>query len=69
MDARGTGTDGSGLSSYNRQTPAAQVQLLHAAEQSTVAAAAFRRALPIACHDGTLKTRMCNTAAALHLSP
>jgi D-alanyl-D-alanine carboxypeptidase/D-alanyl-D-alanine-endopeptidase (penicillin-binding protein 4) len=64
----GTGTDGSGLSSYNRQTPAAQVELLHVAEQSPTAGAAFRRALPIACHDGTLKTRMCNTPAALHLS-
>ena len=66
--AAGSGTDGSGLSVYNRQTPGAQVALLKLADESATAHAAFRRALPIACHDGTLKTRMCNTAAAGRVS-
>ncbi|MCU1674873.1 MAG: dac [Frankiales bacterium] len=60
----GTGTDGSGLSSYDRQTPGGQVLLLHAAEQDPAVGVAFRRALPIACKDGTLEKRMCGTAAA-----
>jgi D-alanyl-D-alanine carboxypeptidase/D-alanyl-D-alanine-endopeptidase (penicillin-binding protein 4) len=64
----GSGTDGSGLSRYNRQTPGAQVELLKLADESVAAHAAFRRALPIACHDGTLKTRMCNTPAAGRVS-
>jgi D-alanyl-D-alanine carboxypeptidase/D-alanyl-D-alanine-endopeptidase (penicillin-binding protein 4) len=64
----GSGTDGSGLSRYNRQTPGAQVELLKLADESATAHAAFRRALPVACHDGTLKTRMCNTAAAGRVS-
>lgn len=59
----GPGTDGSGLSSYDRQTPTAQLTLLQAADSSPVAAQ-FRAALPVACRDGTLERRMCGTAAA-----
>ncbi|MCA1712995.1 MAG: D-alanyl-D-alanine carboxypeptidase/D-alanyl-D-alanine-endopeptidase [Actinobacteria bacterium] len=64
----GTGTDGSGLSSYDRQTPGGQLMLLKAAEQDPAVGTAFRRALPIACQDGTLEKRMCGTAAAGRLS-
>lgn len=61
--AAGTGSDGSGLSSRDRQTAAAQLALLQAADASPVAQD-FRAALPVACLDGTLKKRMCNSAAA-----
>jgi D-alanyl-D-alanine carboxypeptidase/D-alanyl-D-alanine-endopeptidase (penicillin-binding protein 4) len=61
--AAGTGTDGSGLSAYDRQTAAAQLALLQAADASPVAGD-FRSALPVACHDGTLEKRMCATPAA-----
>lgn len=56
----GAGSDGSGLSADNRQTPAGQLQLLQAAAASE-AGPAFRAALPIGCRDGTLKTRFCGT--------
>jgi D-alanyl-D-alanine carboxypeptidase/D-alanyl-D-alanine-endopeptidase (penicillin-binding protein 4) len=59
----GNGTDGSGLSTYDRQTAAAQLSLVQAADASPVAGD-FRAALPVACHDGTLEKRMCDTAAA-----
>jgi D-alanyl-D-alanine carboxypeptidase/D-alanyl-D-alanine-endopeptidase (penicillin-binding protein 4) len=59
----GTGADGSGLSAYDRQNAAAQLALLQAADASPVAAD-FRSALPVACQDGTLEKRMCDTAAA-----
>jgi D-alanyl-D-alanine carboxypeptidase/D-alanyl-D-alanine-endopeptidase (penicillin-binding protein 4) len=59
----GSGTDGSGLSAYDRQTAATQLALLQAADASPVAGD-FRAALPVACHDGTLETRMCDTPAA-----
>ncbi|MDX6196879.1 MAG: hypothetical protein QOJ79_30 [Actinomycetota bacterium] len=61
--AAGTGTDGSGLSAYDRQTAAAQLALLQAADASAVSAD-FRAALPVACQDGTLEDRMCDTPAA-----
>jgi D-alanyl-D-alanine carboxypeptidase/D-alanyl-D-alanine-endopeptidase (penicillin-binding protein 4) len=61
--AAGTGTDGSGLSSRDRQTAAAQLALLQLAD-ATPAGPDFRAALPVACHDGTLEKRMCDTAAA-----
>jgi serine-type D-Ala-D-Ala carboxypeptidase/endopeptidase (penicillin-binding protein 4) len=61
--AAGTGSDGSGLSAYDRQNAAGQLALLQAADASPIAAD-FRAALPIACHDGTLETRMCDTPAA-----
>ena len=61
--AAGTGTDGSGLSSTDRQTAAAQLALLQLAD-STPAGPDFRAALPVACGDGTLEKRMCDTAAA-----
>ncbi|MDP9466441.1 MAG: D-alanyl-D-alanine carboxypeptidase/D-alanyl-D-alanine-endopeptidase, partial [Actinomycetota bacterium] len=59
----GAGTDGSGLSSLDRQTPAGQVALLRAGRRSAVAAS-FRAALPVGCVDGTLRKRLCGTAAA-----
>ncbi len=59
----GTMADGSGLSSYNRQTPAGELALLRTVRASSVAAT-FKAALPIGCVDGTLRTRMCGTAAA-----
>jgi D-alanyl-D-alanine carboxypeptidase/D-alanyl-D-alanine-endopeptidase (penicillin-binding protein 4) len=59
----GTGTDGSGLSAYDRQTASTQLALLQAADASPVAGD-FRAALPVACQDGTLENRMCDTPAA-----
>jgi D-alanyl-D-alanine carboxypeptidase/D-alanyl-D-alanine-endopeptidase (penicillin-binding protein 4) len=59
----GTVSDGSGLSSRDRQTAFGELSLLKAAEAST-SASALRQALPIACTDGTLLKRMCGTAAA-----
>ncbi len=59
----GTLADGSGLSSRDRQTATGELSLLAAAERSQ-SYAALRRALPIACVDGTLKKRLCGTAAA-----
>jgi D-alanyl-D-alanine carboxypeptidase/D-alanyl-D-alanine-endopeptidase (penicillin-binding protein 4) len=59
----GAGTDGSGLSAYDRQTAAAQLALLQAADASPIAAD-FRAGLPVACQDGTLEKRMCDTPAA-----
>ena len=59
----GRGSDGSGLSAYDRQTAATQLSLLQAADASDVGAD-FRAALPVACADGTLKQRMCDTPAA-----
>ena len=58
--ALGTVADGSGLSSYNRQSPLAQTMWLRVAHANP----AFRQALPVACKDGTLRTRFCGTAAA-----
>ena len=55
--------DGSGLSAYDRQTPAAELALLGALD-GTVAGTALRAALPVACLDGTLAHRMCGTPAA-----
>lgn len=59
----GAGADASGLSSYDRQSAVAQLDLLHAADNSP-SSRAFRATLPVACRDGTLRRRMCNTAAA-----
>lgn len=59
--AAGTGADGSGLSSYDRQNAVTQLALLQVADASPIAQD-FRAALPIACQDGTLEKRMCNTA-------
>ena len=64
----GSGTDGSGLSVDDRQTTAAQLALLHAVQVNPVAAAAFLQALPVACQDGTLRRRMCDTPAAGRLA-
>ena len=58
----GAGADGSGLSTLDRQNPDSQVALLRLLDASPVGPA-FRAALPIGCRDGTLKRRMCGTAA------
>lgn len=58
----GVGSDGSGLSVHDRQNPDSQVALLRVLDASEVSTA-FRAALPVACRDGTLKERMCGTAA------
>ena len=58
----GAGTDGSGLSSRDRQTAAAQLSLLRVGR--TAAGSTFRAALPVGCVDGTLRTRFCGTPAA-----
>ncbi len=55
--------DGSGLSSMNRSSALGQVVFLtKLSTQKT--GAVFRQTLPIACVDGTLKSRMCGTPAA-----
>ncbi len=59
----GTMGDGSGLSAYNRQTPGGELALLRAVRASPIALT-FRAALPVGCVDGTLRTRLCGTAAA-----
>ena len=59
----GASADGSGLSALDRQTPAGQVALLRAGRRSAVAAS-FRAAMPVGCVDGTLRKRLCGTAAA-----
>jgi D-alanyl-D-alanine carboxypeptidase/D-alanyl-D-alanine-endopeptidase (penicillin-binding protein 4) len=59
----GATADGSGLSRWDRQTPAGQVRLLQAVALSH-AAVPLRDGLPVACVDGTLRRRMCRTAAA-----
>ncbi len=59
----GPAVDGSGLSAYDRQTPAAELALL-ASLEGTAAGTALRAALPVACLDGTLVHRMCGTPAA-----
>ncbi len=58
----GTVADGSGLSSQDRQSAAGEVSLLAAAESSNLYRSLLGT-LPIACRDGTLKKRMCGTAA------
>jgi D-alanyl-D-alanine carboxypeptidase/D-alanyl-D-alanine-endopeptidase (penicillin-binding protein 4) len=60
---RGVTTDGSGLSAIDRQTAANTVALIAGMERSP-AADAFNSSYPIACVDGTLKTRMCGTPGA-----
>ena len=59
----GAGSDGSGLSSHDRQTTSGQVVLLRAADASG-SGEAFRAALPTGCKDGTLRRRYCGTPAA-----
>lgn len=60
----GPGTDGSGLSARNRQHARGQLLLLQAAARDPAVGPALRRSLPIACRDGTLERRMCNSAAS-----
>lgn len=59
----GTAADGSGLSSFDRASPAASVALLRAAEASR-SGSTLRRSMSVACVDGTMKYRFCGTAAA-----
>ncbi len=66
--ASGRTTDGSGLSSVNRQSPATTLLLLQAAMGDPAVGASLLRALPLACRDGTLEKRMCNSAASGRLS-
>ncbi|MCW2679221.1 MAG: hypothetical protein JWM62_622 [Frankiales bacterium] len=58
----GTSTDGSGLSTQDRQTTSGQLLLLQAADASGTGPG-LRTALPLGCRDGTLKRRFCGTAA------
>lgn len=60
---RGLGTDGSGLSSVGRHTAAGEVAWLEAMDRLP-SHVALRSALAVACGDGTLRTRLCGTAAA-----
>ena len=55
--------DGSGLSSLNRTTAASEVSLLLKAD-SGKQRATFRASLPVACVDGTMKSRLCGTAGS-----
>lgn len=59
----GQGGDGSGLSALDRQSPWGEADLLRAME-ATAVANQFRAALPVHCGDGTLRKRLCGTAAA-----
>jgi D-alanyl-D-alanine carboxypeptidase/D-alanyl-D-alanine-endopeptidase (penicillin-binding protein 4) len=60
---RNGAADGSGLSPLNRSTVNHQVTWLYHLRQSP-AGVQFRDSLAIACVDGTLAKRMCNTPAA-----
>ncbi len=62
-----TMVDGSGLSSLNRSTSGGQVAYLSKVSGSKVGES-FRKALPVACLDGTLKSRMCGTPAARNVA-
>jgi D-alanyl-D-alanine carboxypeptidase/D-alanyl-D-alanine-endopeptidase (penicillin-binding protein 4) len=55
--------DGSGLSNKDRQSAGGELSLLNKA-MTLPTYSTLRAALPIACKDGTLKTRLCNTPAA-----
>lgn len=59
----GTVVDGSGLSNRDRQTAPQELSVLAGAQRAGLDAQ-LRRALPVACVDGTLVHRMCGTAAA-----
>ncbi|MDQ1709111.1 MAG: hypothetical protein QOG49_496 [Frankiaceae bacterium] len=61
--AMGAAADGSGLSSYDRESPAESVALLRGAEGSRTGST-LRRSMSVGCVDGTLKTRFCGTVAA-----
>ncbi|HEX2038328.1 MAG TPA: D-alanyl-D-alanine carboxypeptidase, partial [Acidimicrobiales bacterium] len=60
---RGFGADGSGLSPISRHTAAGEVAWLEAMDRLP-SHVALRGALAVACGDGTLRTRLCGTAAA-----
>lgn len=55
--------DGSGLSSSNRSTPRQQVDFLRRTS-SMAYAADFIDGLPVACVDGTMRNRLCQTSGA-----
>jgi PBP4 family serine-type D-alanyl-D-alanine carboxypeptidase len=54
----GTVVDGSGLSPYDRQTTAHELELLQSAFDD------LKTKLPVGCRDGTLLHRFCGTAAS-----
>jgi D-alanyl-D-alanine carboxypeptidase/D-alanyl-D-alanine-endopeptidase (penicillin-binding protein 4) len=54
----GTVADGSGLSPYDRQTAAHELELLQSSFDD------LKTKLPVGCRDGTLQHRFCETAAA-----
>lgn len=54
----GSVADGSGLSAYDRQTTAHELELL------TTSFSDLKSKLPIACRDGTLEHRFCGTVAS-----
>ena len=56
--------DGSGLSALNRSTPRQQVQWL---QRTSGSGADLRASLSGACVDGTLRSRMCRSAAAANV--
>lgn len=60
-------TDGSGLSRYDRASPAALVRVLRAVWREP-GFGAFARALPAAARDGTLRARLLGTPAAGNLT-
>ncbi|MFN2610977.1 MAG: D-alanyl-D-alanine carboxypeptidase/D-alanyl-D-alanine-endopeptidase [Actinomycetota bacterium] len=60
---RTTTADGSGLSSIDAASARNEVAWLKAMGSAPYATA-FKESLPIACVDGTLKNRLCRTAAA-----
>jgi D-alanyl-D-alanine carboxypeptidase/D-alanyl-D-alanine-endopeptidase (penicillin-binding protein 4) len=55
--------DGSGLSNKDRQSAGGELSLLNRV-MGTSLYGPLRAALPIACKDGTLEKRLCNTPAA-----
>jgi len=59
--------DGSGLSRYNYVTTSAIVTMLTRMWQNETLRGPFAAALPVAAHDGTLRTRMRNTWLDSHV--
>jgi len=57
----GRAADGSGLSTLDRVSAAAEVEWLRALD-ATPAGGSLRRALPVSCTDGTLAGRLCGGA-------
>lgn len=60
---RGGGVDGSGLSRWNSATAAHEATWLWRLRDTAVGGY-FKAAMSVACHDGTLRGRMCGTPAS-----